>query len=216
MDPATRRQLAGIALVGGVVAAAALTVSPGAVLARLQGLAASPLLFAGALLAAYLLRPLVAWPISGLSAMVGFVWGAEAFPLALCGAVVTCFPPFLLARRAPTERGLLGWAGTRGVSVRAVAGDTRAVLAARLAPLPADVVSYGAGLSGVPPRAFLVGTAVGEVPWTVAAVLLGASMQTLTLRGGADTLPLAVGAVALAALVVAGPLYRHVAGDPRT
>jgi len=51
-----------------------------------------------------------------------------------------------------------------------------AVIVARLTPvLPFTIVNYGAGVSAVSRRDFLVGTAVGILPGTVAYAALGAS-----------------------------------------
>jgi len=84
------------------------------------------------------------------------------------------------------------------------------VLAARLSPLPADPVSYGAGFSGVSLRAYVLGTFVGEIPWVVVEVLAGTSMRTLSMEGLSASLHLLALSFALAVLVVAGPAYRHV------
>jgi uncharacterized membrane protein YdjX (TVP38/TMEM64 family) len=205
---ATRRQLFGAALFGGVVLAAALLASPDRAVAELHTLAARPLLFAPALLAAYLLRPLVAWPISALSVLLGFLYGPVAIPVALVGAVVTCSPAYLLARYTG-EAGLFGRAGDSGQRFFAATGDVRGLVGLRLMPLPPDPVSYGAGLSGLSAGRFVLGTALGEGPWVVAAVLLGASLETLTVQGVGAGLPLVVGLAALAVLVLGGPLYRR-------
>jgi uncharacterized membrane protein YdjX (TVP38/TMEM64 family) len=71
-------------------------------------------------------------------------------------------------------------------------------------------------MADVSPRSFLLGTALGELPWVVAAVVAGSSMRSLSLRGADAGLPLVVGAAALAVLLVAGPAYRHLRGrgDP--
>ena len=51
-----------------------------------------------------------------------------------------------------------------------------AVVVARLTPvLPFTIVNYGAGVSAVSLRDFLVGTAVGIVPGTVGYAAIGAS-----------------------------------------
>jgi len=205
---ATRRQLFGAALFGGVVLAAALLASPDRAVTQLHALAARPLLFAPALLAAYLLRPLVAWPISALSILLGFLYGPVAIPVALLGAVVTCTPAYLLARRTG-NRGLLARAGDSGQRFFAATGDIRGLTGLRLMPLPPDPVSYGAGLSGLSPGRFVLGTALGEFPWVVAAVLLGASLERLTVAGVGGGFPLVVGLAALAVLVLGGPLYRR-------
>lgn len=208
MQRETRRQLAGMVVLGAVVLGAALLLSPRAALRELEALAGRPLLFGVALLACYLLRPLVAWPITLFSALLGYLYGPLALPVALAGTVVTSVPPYALAR-ATGDAGLLGWAGATGRRYFDAAGDARGVVVARLAPLPADPVSYGAGLSGVSPGAFAAGTALGETPWTVGAVLVGSSMSALTVEGVEVGLPLIAGTAVLALLVLAGPLYSH-------
>ena len=106
MRRATRRGLLGAGLVGGVAAGATVVLSPAAVLGGLTTLSARPALFAATLLAVYLCRPLVFWPISAISLLVGFVYGpAVGVPVALAGAVGTCVPPFLVADK-------LGWGTT--------------------------------------------------------------------------------------------------------
>lgn len=208
----TRRQLLGIAAGLAFVAAAALLFTPAGVLRELAAMRASPVVFAVGLFAVYLLRPAVAWPISALSLVVGFVYGPAGYPLALAGAAVTTLPPYLLAQRVGTG-GLAGRLGDSGGRFFAAAGDFRGIVGARLAPLPTDPVSYGAGLSGVALAPYVLGTVVGEAPWVAAAVLAGASMGELTVRGASTvSLPLVVGGAALAVLVLAGPAYRQFAG----
>jgi uncharacterized membrane protein YdjX (TVP38/TMEM64 family) len=205
---ATRRQAFGAALVAGVVLAAAFLSSPERAVAELRALSARPALFAPALLAAYLLRPLVAWPISALSILLGFLYGPVAVPVALTGAVVTCTPAYLLARRTG-DAGVLARAGDSGRRFFEATGDVRGLVGLRLMPLPPDPVSYGAGLSGLSRGRFVLGTALGEFPWVVAGVLLGASLERLTVAGVGGGLPLVVGLAALAVLVLGGPLYRR-------
>lgn len=211
MDRLARRQLAATAALVAVAAGATLLVSPGAVVDGLEGLSARPLAFALALLAAYLVRPLLAWPISPISVVVGFVLGVTAgFPVALAGAVLTSVPPYLVARHASGPGGLFAGLTETGQGVIEVTGETRGVLAARLSPLPADPVSYGAGFSQVSPRAFVVGTLVGEVPWVALEVLAGASMRHLTAAGLQAGLHVILASAALAVLLLAGPTYRYV------
>jgi uncharacterized membrane protein YdjX (TVP38/TMEM64 family) len=208
VNRATRHQLLGVSLLGVVVLCGALVGSPAAAIGALESLAARPLLFFPALLVAYLIRPFLAWPISVLSVLVGFLLGPLGVPVALAGAVLTCLPPYLLARRAGTDGGVLGRAGSAGARFFEVTGGTRGLAAMRLAPFPADPVSYGAGLSGIRPLPYVLGTALGELPWVTTAVVLGASLETLTVEGVSAGVPLVAGALALAVLVVAGPLYR--------
>lgn len=218
MDRLTRARIAVTVLIVGLAAAASLALSPSRLLAELASLSARPAYFGAALVALYLLRPLFAWPVSPLSALVGYVLGvAYGVPVALAGAVVTCVPPYLFARYAADREGReadvfdrLGRTGRRFVEVT---GAARGVLAARLSPVPADPVSYAAGFAGVPPRAFVAGTLVGEIPWVILEVLAGASMRRLTVEGLTAGVHVLVASAAVAALVLAGPAYRHVRRD---
>jgi uncharacterized membrane protein YdjX (TVP38/TMEM64 family) len=207
--------VAAVGVLAGLVVAGVLFTSPARVADALSTLAERPLLFAPALLVAYLVRPFLAWPISVLSVLLGYLFGPMAIPVGLAGAVVTCLPPYLLARRSGAAGldeaggdGLLGRAGDTGARFLSVTGDVRGLAAARLAPLPADPVSYGAGLSGIGLPAYALGTALGELPWVTTAVLLGASLETLRVEGVSAGVPLGVAALAVAVLLVAGPLYR--------
>ena len=217
MERATRRQLTGLALAGVVVAVASLAVSPARVLRAVTVVAADPAVFALAVFGLAVLRPVVAWPMTPLLGVVGYVLGATPFALALglVVAVGTTVLPYCLARRCRPTEGLLGWVGDAGADCFETAGDARGVVVARLAPFPTDVVSYGAGLSGVAGRPYLLGTTLGELPWVVAAVLAGSSMETLTTGGLSAGLPLVVGGLAVGALLLGGPMYRRLAtGTP--
>jgi uncharacterized membrane protein YdjX (TVP38/TMEM64 family) len=214
MRQSTRRQALGVAVLAGIALVAAVAFSPTRFLHELEHLASHPVLFVTALATVYLLRPLVVWPISAVSVLVGYVYGPEiGFTVALVGAVATCLPPFLLARHVTGDDGVFGDLGATGERLVGVTGEFRGVFAARLAPMPADAVSYAAGLSGVSGTAFLGATFLGEIPWVTAAVLAGASMRQLTLQGLQNGLPLVVGAASLAVLVLAGPAYRHFQAD---
>jgi uncharacterized membrane protein YdjX (TVP38/TMEM64 family) len=209
---ASLRQAAGIAGVLAVAGVAALLTSPDALLARAERLAGRPVLFAAVLLAVYLVRPLLAWPISALSILLGYVLGPAAIPVALAGAAVTALPAYAAARYLGHDAGLLARVGDAGAAVRRTTGDLRGIVAVRLAPLPTDPVSYAAGLAGVPLRPYVVGTALGEAPWVVAAVMLGASAGELTRAGTSADPVVIVTAVALSALfALSGPAYRRVA-----
>ena len=219
MNWLTRRQIAASAVVVALAAVATLLLSPERLLAELAALSTRPVLFGGALLALYLIRPLFAWPVSPISALVGYVLGVRyGVPVALVGAVLTCLPPYLFARHVGDEPGVGGGlfdrVGRAGRRIVEVTGATRGVLAARFSPVPSDPVSYGAGFSGVSARAFVVGTFVGEVPWVVLEVLAGASMHHVSVRGLDAGVHVLLGSAALAALVLAGPAYRHLRGNP--
>lgn len=210
MHRATARQLAGIAIVAAIAASAAYLSSPRAAFEFVEMLAARPALLAVALVGLYLVRPLLAWPISALSVLLGYLLGPEAFPIALAGAVVTTLPAYLLARWLGHEVGVLARVGDAGAAVRRTTGDLRGIVAVRLAPLPTDPVSYAAGLADVPLRPYVLGTAIGEAPWVGTAVLLGASMGRLTTTGvSASPLVLATAIAFAALLVVSRPAYRR-------
>jgi len=210
MDRTTRLQLAGTGVFLAVAVTATVVLSPARVLEALSGLAADPLAFGGALVALYAIRPLFAWPISPVSALVGYGLGITyGIPVALVGATLTCLAPFFLARYAGTTGGLFGRLNDTGRDVVEATGETRGVLAARLSPLPADSVSYGAGVAGVSTPAFVIGTFVGEIPWVIVEVTAGASMREVTTHGLGAGVHVLVLAFAASLLLVAGPAYRH-------
>lgn len=203
-----RRELAFATLVAFVVAASVLF-SPDRALAALADLGDRPAQFALLLVAVWFVRPFVGWPTVGVSAVAGFVLGpAVGFPVAMVGVLVTSIPPYYAASWFADD-GLLAEIGSYGRSYFRTAGDVRGVAAARLAPIPADAISCAAGLAGVGPSAYAAGTLVGELPWTVAAVVVGGSARTLTTDGlGAIGLPLVVATTAAAFVLLAGPVYR--------
>lgn len=204
-----RRGLVAAAVVA-VLVAIGLRVSPVTGLAAARGLLASPW-FPLALVGLYLVRPVLAWPITAISVLVGLRYGVVVgVPIALCGAVGTSLLPYAVARRLRSDA---GWAGrlTEGSERFFVAaGSVRGVTAARLAPTPAEAISAAAGLARVPVWAFAVGTAVGELPWTVAAVAAGASLREPVFAGPVVGANLALAGVLAAALILAGPAYRAV------
>ncbi|NHX35433.1 MULTISPECIES: TVP38/TMEM64 family protein [Halolamina] len=200
------RTVLGVALLL-VVGLGAVLTSPQWVLTRLDWLAADPLRFGVALVVLALLRPVLAWPTTLIAVVVGYGWGLRGLPVALALIALTSVPPFLLARRS-ADGGPVATAGARAVDAT---GDLRGVIASRLLPAPSDVVSVGIGLSGVPLRPFLVGTAIGELPWALAGVVAGGSIQRVLQEGlGAVIEPRLILAAAIAALLLlAGPAYRH-------
>jgi uncharacterized membrane protein YdjX (TVP38/TMEM64 family) len=203
------RVAAGVALAA--VLAAAAVASPDAVLARATWLAADPTRFVVAAVCLALVRPLLAWPTTLLAVVVGFALGVAGFPFALSLIVLTSVPPYLFARRV----GRGGRVAATGEAFVERAGDARSVIASRLLPAPSDVVSVAAGVAGVRLRWFLVGTAVGEVPWAAAGVLAGASAETLAAGdvAGAFDLRLVVVAGLAAAALLAPTLYRWHRGE---
>lgn len=224
-SPPRRVSLVVVAL--GAVVAATLLVSPSRTVDALESLAGDPIAFGLAVACLYLVRPVLAWPTTPLSAVVGYGFGvALGVPIALGGIVLTVTPVFVVARWVAAGEG--SWSrfpfgSAFSKSTRAVtryfetAGPTRGVVAARLAPIPSDVTTCAAAASGVGLGPFLFGTAVGELPWTVAAVVVGASAATVASDGLGDLgLRLALVCSAAAVLILAGPAYRLVRSRSHT
>ena len=215
VSQATRQQVASLAGLALLFGGAALVFSPGAVLSSLAGLSERPWLFLGAISVLFLVRPLLMWPVSVFAVTIGYVLGIEyGIPVAVAGTVVSNTVVFLLARYARTDAGVVGFASRSGYRFVDLTGELRGVVVARLAPVPADVVSSAAGLSDVSLRAYVVGTLIGETPWVVAEVVAGSSMHTLSVHGLSHSLSLLVGASALSAVLLARPVYRYVRDGP--
>lgn len=173
----SRRRL-GVGVLASAVIAAALLASPDAVLAYART-TLSWRWFPVVLVGIYLLRPFLGWPITLVSALVGFKYGLLAgVPIALAGCVVTSLPAFEAGRRLPTDGRLLGLVAGRSERYFDLTGGLRGLIAARLAPTPAEPVSAAAGIGGLSLTTFALGTIVGELPWTIAAVAIGAGLQT--------------------------------------
>jgi uncharacterized membrane protein YdjX (TVP38/TMEM64 family) len=192
------------------VVAAALLVAPDVALRWLGWVVADPLRFGVALFSVALLRPLVAWPTTLLAVAAGYGYGLVGLPYALALITLTSVPPFVVAARFGGE----SWVALQGARVVSEAGDLRSVVASRLLPAPSDVVSAAAGVSGVSLPAFVVGTAVGELPWAVVGVLAGSSLDSLAdaSLGTVDArLVVAMGLAAV--LLLAGPVYRTVVAE---
>lgn len=210
---AARRQALGVGGLLVVLGAGAVLLSPAALIDAIHRLTHRPLLLGVALAAAYALRPLLAWPIAPLSAVIGYGYGpVVGLPIAIVAAVATCVPTYLAARRWEPTGGPVGWAAGMGRRALDRTGDARGVASARLLPTPADAVSFAAGLAGTSPRAFLLGTLLGQLPWTVAAVLLGASADRLTTARVVD--PWVVAGIAAGGLALLLPVAYRSARAP--
>lgn len=210
MKRATIRQLVGLSGLAALAVATAVLFSVETIIGELEALASRPLLFALALVAVYLVRPFLLWPVSSIALVLGFLYGPViAVPLALAGAGLTGLPPYLVGRYAKTDIGLFGHISHTGQQFVDTVGEFRGVVAARFSPVPGDPVSYGAGLSGVSLKPFLVGTVVGEIPWALVTVFTGASMRTLTAAEFAVSPELVVSLSGLTVILLAGPLYNY-------
>lgn len=135
--------------------------------------AAGVLVFLGG----YALLALVPAPKAVLTVLAGALYGWWlGAALALLGALVGALVAFELGRllgREAVDRLL----GGRLARVDALLRDhgTGAVVAVRLVPvLPFTAINYAAGLSAVRRRDYLVGSALGMVPGSLAYAALGA------------------------------------------
>lgn len=205
-----------ITLVFVSVVGAGFILSPATVIERVQTVLHSPW-FPAVLLGLYLLRPFLGWPITALSVLVGYQYGILAgVPIAIVGAVGSTLIPYTGMRYFEFDSGILEWATEEFFSAT---GDFRGMIAARIAPVPAEATSLAAGAAEVRPLTFVLGTAIGEIPWAIAAVTIGHSMYRLTLSEVSFS-PWLIAATAIAAVVlVAGPAYRllrHTARGKRT
>jgi uncharacterized membrane protein YdjX (TVP38/TMEM64 family) len=148
--------------------------------------------------AAITLLPL---PKNVLSVAAGLLFGlAEGVAVVLPGAVLGAVAAFGLGRalgRGAVER----FTGVRVARVDAALArrGVVAVLVSRLIPvLPFTGINYAAGLTAVRFRDFLLGTAIGVVPGTVAYVAVGAYGTSPTSR------PFLAAVAALLALSLGG------------
>ena len=207
-----RRYVALGALLGLVVVASWLA-SPDVAFGTLEWLASDPFRFAVALVALSAVRPFLAWPTTLVAVAVGFGYGWVGVPFGVVLLTLTALPPYYLARfgraEPSTDGGISGRISETGERFVAAAGGTRTVAATRLLPMPSDAVSLGAGVAGVRLRPFLIGTAVGELPWVIAGVAIGVSADRLA-SGDLSALDpaLFVGMAGVATLLLAGPIYR--------
>jgi uncharacterized membrane protein YdjX (TVP38/TMEM64 family) len=122
------------------------------------------------------LAPIPRTALSVLCGVLAGFWGGLA--LALASGVLGALVGFALARSLGRETvtRLAGPRLARADELLAARGAV-AVLMGRLIPItPFTLVSYAGGLSGIPLRAYLLGSAVGLVPGTVLHVTIGATV----------------------------------------
>jgi len=201
-----RRYAAGAALAAVLVLAVA--ARPADALGALRATLESPW-FPLLLVGLYVARPLLGWPISLLSALVGFNYGlVVGVPVALAGALLTSLPAYAAGSYAPADGRLLGRFTDGSRRFFAATGDVRGLVAARLAPTPAEPVSAAAGAGDVKLRSFAAGTLLGELPWVVATVAVGSGLDAFTVTATSVN-PVLLAGGALVAVVILSPVaYR--------
>jgi uncharacterized membrane protein YdjX (TVP38/TMEM64 family) len=212
---AARVRLAGLALAV-VVAGALVWLLLGGELDAVQAAVAATGAWGPAVyLVLHVLLTLVPVSKNLLSGVAGALFGlAGGIAVSWVASMVSAIVTFAIARRLGREA-VAEMTGPRLARVEDVMRHqgVSAVIVARLTPvLPFTIVNYGAGVSAVSLRDFLVGTAVGIVPGTVGYAALGASAG----RGGQIVVAsLVVGAVLLVGSIVVGRRMAREGGLPR-
>jgi uncharacterized membrane protein YdjX (TVP38/TMEM64 family) len=133
----------------------------------------------------------------------GLIWAA-------LGSVVGALAGFLVARYV--HAGLFErarWTRFTALLERAERGGWRTVMLIRLVPvIPHSLSNYALGLTRLRLGDYALGSLLGQLPLTVAAVELGAAGER-AMRGAADwVLPTAIGLAALALTIVIPALVR--------
>ena len=205
------KRIAGVILA--LLVAGGLLVSPDAIIQRFGGFLDSPY-FPVLLALLYLVRALVALPVTALAVLVGFKYGLlVGFPVALAGSVLSTYVPYALTRYTNFESSLLREAEDVADDFFDATGDLRGVITARIAPVPAQTTSVAAGAAPVPTRTYLLGTAVGEIPWVFSAVTIGTSLHRLTVSDVSFSPWLIAGTVLATLVLLAGPAYKFFKDD---
>lgn len=158
----------------------------------------APLLIMGALVLAVVIGPIPTIPITVASGVLFGPW--LGFAYAVIGALVGAAASFWIARlagRPLVERLLRGH-----IAFCAQCSDQLlfwVVLACRLVPVISFAfVSYGAGLTAMTARAYLLATTIGMIPMTALYVALGSTLAI-------DRYWAAAGGLIAVALVLALP-----------
>jgi uncharacterized membrane protein YdjX (TVP38/TMEM64 family) len=202
---AVRRLLLLALAIGGAFATAFLLLphDPDEV-ARLAEVMPVPVLAGAAILTWTLLTPAM---VSGtlLAAATGIVLGGPAgMPVALAGAMLGSAVAFLIARRygRGSADALCGPRLER-LKARVESRPVLAVALIRFAPgSPAAVLNYGAGLTGIRLREFLLGSALGGAPRVLAYTALGGAIaEGLVWPAVAGFAAIGIGSAAVALLV---------------
>ena len=154
----------------------------------------------------YALRPLVLFPAALMTIAGGLLFGPVVGVIAtVLGANASAMTAYWVARSVGFERevqpdaaGLVARWSTRMRSESFVS-----VMLMRLLFLPYDLVNYAAGFLRIRPWPFLLATAIGSLPGTIAFTLAGASIESLD-EGPAGIDPVVLGMSVLVFLVSVG------------
>jgi uncharacterized membrane protein YdjX (TVP38/TMEM64 family) len=156
------------------------------------------------LIALALLHVLIPFPAELPNAAAGFVFGFwVGVPLMLGAWVLSGLAAYSLARTAgrPALTRLLGEKRLAAAEDFVQSGGTTGLIAVRLIPVvPFSFASFAGGLAEVPALRFAWTTAVGFLPLTAAAVLIGTRLRSPSYTDPLLWGPI-VGALALLVLV---------------
>jgi uncharacterized membrane protein YdjX (TVP38/TMEM64 family) len=154
----------------------------------------------GVLLVAFALRPVTLLPPTVLTAFAGFLLGPWlGFVVATLAVVSTSLVPYGAARLLRGRSLRPPRSGWRSALARR---PFAAVLSARLAMLPGDLVNVSAGVLRVPLWPFVAATVLGGSPGMLVGVLAGASLRGSRFSADALTLDLRLLVGALVVLLV--------------
>jgi uncharacterized membrane protein YdjX (TVP38/TMEM64 family) len=174
---------------------------PLALTAIIRGSPVAPLVFLGL----HIIASLTFVPRSLLGVVAGLVFGMWwGLVWAAAGSVIGAMAGFLLARYVHTslfERAQ--WRRFGAILDRVERGGWRVVAMFRLVPvIPHSLSNYALGLTRLRLGDYALGSLLGQLPLTIAAVDLGAAGER-AMRGAPDWLmPTAIGASALALTIL--------------
>jgi len=144
-------------------------------------------------LSAYAVRPLTLFPASLLTLAGGLLFGPVGGILyTVVGSNLSALIAYSIGKRlggtskpdsAPSSSSTPNWQVLEPYVEQMQANPFATILTTHLLFLPYDLVNYGAGVLGLPWQPFLLATALGSLPGTVAFALAGASVQSNTITG---------------------------------
>lgn len=147
-------------------------------------------------LAAYSVRPLLLFPSSLLTLLAGNVFGIiPGFLVALLGGTISGIPAYMMGRWVSVDPFSIGnsTTGIQRFNGLIHQHPFQAVLWMRLLYLPYDPVNLFAGYLHIPFPTYLMATALGNLPTTLAYISFGASVQGNPFSGQVSLNPYAIG-----------------------
>ena len=143
----------------------------------LTGTVYGPLLY----IALYIIRPVIFFPSTILTALGGFLFGTAGILYTILGGNGSAMAAYGIGRYF--GQGVLEEGNETNIVQRYAArmrdNSFETVLIMRLIFLPFDLVNYAAGFLKINWRPFLLATIIGSIPGTISFVLLGTSFGTL-------------------------------------